>query len=118
MTRPRRSIVDFENTAYYHVMTRCVRRAFLCGKDKFSGIDYSTRRKWFVDRLGQLQAVFCISVAAYAVMSNHYHLVLCVDKTKAFRLTDDEVIQRWTQIFAGPKTIQLYQAGLIVSDDR
>ena len=29
-----------EDIPYYHVMTRCVRRAFLCGIDKYSGNNY------------------------------------------------------------------------------
>ncbi|WP_263079028.1 hypothetical protein [Endozoicomonas sp. Mp262] len=71
MTRARNSQIAPESTPYYHCMARCVRRAYLCGKDHFSGKNYEHRRQWVVDRLTELAAIFAIEVCAYAVMSNH-----------------------------------------------
>ncbi|ATC96744.1 hypothetical protein PTUN_b0339 [Pseudoalteromonas tunicata] len=39
--------------------------------------------------------MFAIDIAAYAVMSNHYHLVLRVDRSRALNWSKDEVIERW-----------------------
>ncbi|MFK8012827.1 MAG: hypothetical protein AB8B80_12360, partial [Marinicellaceae bacterium] len=75
MTLARKQLISIEDTPYYHIVTRCVRRAFLCGKDKYSGNCYEHRRKQIVDRIKHLTECFNIDVCAYAVMSNHYHLV-------------------------------------------
>ena len=37
MTRPRSSLISLVDTPWYHVVNRCVRRAFLCGRDAVSG---------------------------------------------------------------------------------
>ena len=34
MTRPRSSLISLADTPWYHVVNRCVRRAFLCGQNK------------------------------------------------------------------------------------
>ena len=40
MTLPRKQLVAVEDTPYYHVVSRCVRRSYLCGIDAYSGKDY------------------------------------------------------------------------------
>ncbi|ROQ27358.1 transposase [Gallaecimonas pentaromativorans] len=87
MTRPRAELVSVNDTPYYHCIGRCVRRAFLCGKDTVTGQDFSHRKAWVMERLKVLQAVFTIELCAYAVMSNHYHLVVHVDANKIKRDT-------------------------------
>ena len=69
--------VSLADTKYYRCISRCVRRAFLCGEDHFTGQSYEHRRGWVEDKLLELAKIFCIDVCAYAVMSNHTHLVLC-----------------------------------------
>ncbi len=96
MTLARTQLISIDDTPYYHIITRCVRRAFLCGKDKYSGNCYEHRRKQIVDRIKQLASAFNIDVCAYAVMSNHYHLVLKVNCTKEW--DEKRVLIHWSSI--------------------
>jgi len=108
MTRARHSQIDLTATSFYHVINRCVRRSYLCGDDGVSGKNFDHRRQWLVDRFTTLSDVFSINIAAYAVMSNHYHLVLQVDKVTADAWSMDEVIERWYRLFNGHLLVDRY----------
>lgn len=111
MTQSRASLVSVADTPYYHCISRCVRRAYLCGDDKYTGNSYDHRREWVVERLATLSEVFSIDVAAYAVMTNHCHLVVHIDEVSPKTFTDDEVIDRWRRLYRGPLVVQRYLAG-------
>jgi REP element-mobilizing transposase RayT len=111
MTRPRKALISLADTPYYHITSRCVRRAFLCGVDHYSGNNYEHRRQWVVDRVRLLSSLFAIDVCAYAVMSNHYHLVLKLCPEQLEELNDDEVMDRWCAMFKGPLLVQRYRDG-------
>lgn len=76
-----------------------MRRAFLCSEDQFSGQSFEHRRQWVLDRLTQLDQMFAIDICAYAVMSNHYHLVLYIRQDQANNWSDDEMIEHWAVLF-------------------
>lgn len=101
MPRPRRELVSYESTPYYHCVSRCVRSAYLCGEDRATGVSYEHRRQWIEDRLIELSGIFSIDLASYAVMSNHYHVVLHIDTQRASNWTDAQVITRWHSLFKG-----------------
>jgi len=102
MTYPRSHLVSDEEPGFYHVVSRCVRRAFLCGADRFTGRCFEHRRKWIEDRIVDLAEAFAVSVYSYAVMSNHFHVVLHVNPSAVDSWTDDEVARRWLAAFPGP----------------
>jgi len=110
MPQPRSSLVSLSDTPWYHVVSRCVRRAYLCGEDAHSGRSFEHRRGWIVERLEQLAGVFAVDIAAYAVMSNHFRLVLRIDVERVQGWDADEVLRRWTKVFAGPLLVQRYLA--------
>jgi len=111
MPKPRCSQVSLEATPYYHCVSRCVRRAFLCGEDAVSACSFEHRRQWIEDRLNGLAQIFAIDLCGYAVMSNHYHVVLYVDSEQALGWSFDEVIDRWHRLFAGNLLSQRYRRG-------
>jgi len=111
MTRARSQQICCQDTPYYHCISRVVRRAFLCGFDKTTQQDFEHRRQWMLDRLAEIERVFCIKVCTYAIMSNHYHLVLYINKKEVDSLSDQEVIERWRRIYKGPDVIQRFVAG-------
>ncbi|MFT4929682.1 MAG: putative transposase [Phenylobacterium sp.] len=84
MAKPRKSIIDLSATSYYHCISRCVRRAFLCGEDEVTGQNFEHRRQWLVDRILFLPTIFAIDICSYTVMHNHYHVVLKVQMHRGF----------------------------------
>jgi hypothetical protein len=98
MTYARKSLVSLQ----YHVVARCVRRAWLCGVDGYAGRDYSHRKQWVLERLTYLSGTYAIDLCAYEVMSNHYHLVLHEGQARTLAWSAEEVIRRWTLVFSAP----------------
>ena len=111
MTIARSRQISLADTPYYHVVSRCVRRAFLCGQDNHSGQSYDHRRQWVADKLGHLSQVFAIGICAYAVMSNHYHLVLKVQADMANEWSEREVAERWSRLFQWPLLVRRWYQG-------
>ena len=105
MTLPRSQLVCTSVTSRYHCICRCVRQAFLCGEDAVTDKDYSHRKGWVLERLALLAEVFTIDLCGYAVMSNHYHLVISINQDKALQLSDNEVANRWSRLFVLPEVM-------------
>jgi REP element-mobilizing transposase RayT len=108
MAMPRYSQLDLAETKWYHVVSRCVRRAYLCGHDHNSGISYEHRRAWVEERMKYLATIFTVDIAAFAIMHNHYHLVVRVDDERIWDMPTEEVIRRWSLLYKGPIIIQRY----------
>jgi len=111
MAIARKKQISLIDTPYYHCVSRCVRRAFLCGEDKATGQNFEHRRAWVEDKLLLLGQVFAIDVCAYAVMSNHTHIVLHVDDSLAISWSTNDVLTRWHQLFKGTLLTQRYLRG-------
>ena len=94
-----------------------MRRAFLYGEDKYTGRNFDHRKQWIVDRLQLLSSLFAIDICAYAVMSNHYHLVLHVDADQARQWDDIEIICRWSALFSGSLAAKVARGEVLVEDE-
>ena len=116
MPRPRRTQISVEDTPWYHAVTRCVRKAWLTGVDPNTGQSYEHRREWVESQLLKLGAIFAIDIAAYAVMSNHLHLVLRIDIELANSWTDREVAEQWHLLFKGTELTQKFAKGELVEE--
>ncbi|HMP80780.1 MAG TPA: hypothetical protein PKD54_15100 [Pirellulaceae bacterium] len=104
MGRPKRSeqFVPTE-VGIVHVTQRCVRRAFLAGVDEKTGQDFSFRREWIRRRLEALASVFGVDVLAYAIMSNHLHVILRNRPDVVQQWSDEDVAIRWLRVFPGQR---------------
>ncbi len=95
----RHEIVADECVGLYHCIVRCVRRAFLCGDDPVSAKNYDHRKEWIRLRLQELAAIFGIDICGYAVMSNHFHVILRVRPDLAQDWSDEQVALRWRRLY-------------------
>ena len=115
MTQSRKSQVSLIDTPYYHCISRCVRRAFLCGEDKLTGESFSHRRQWVAERMHFLASLFNIDICAYGILSNHYHLILHVDSDANKKLGNEEICQRWCQLYSAPPLVDRWMKQQLVS---
>jgi len=99
MTKARALLIPPGSPGTYHCVQRCVRRANLCGMDRYSGQSFEHRKAWVVQRLHLLAECFAVAIHAYAVMSNHLHVVLQVDPAWQTTWTDAEIAERWVRLF-------------------
>lgn len=111
MATARNRKVILEATTFYHCISRCVRKAFLCGMDKDTGKSYEHRRAWVEQSLLRLAKIFAIDVCAYAIMHNHTHSLLNVNEEMAEGWDVDEVLSRWHEIFKGTLLTRKFLSG-------
>ncbi|MEM9644282.1 MAG: hypothetical protein AAF989_04740 [Planctomycetota bacterium] len=97
----RREVVDPAQVQVFHTFQRCVRRAFLCGRDELTNRSFEHRRQWVRVRLEFLASVFGIDCLTFTVMENHLHLVLRTRPDVVAEWSDAEVAKRWLRLFPG-----------------
>ena len=101
MPTPRNKQIFLSETPYYHCVSRCVRRAFLCGSDAVTHQSFEHRRTWVQERLLLLASIYTIDVCAFAVMSNHTHIVVKINEQQANKLNNKQVLERWHKLHFG-----------------
>ena len=96
MPTARKHLVNDSDSSCFHCISRCVRRAFLCGEAA------EHRREWVRGLIRDASAAFAVEVLAYAVMSNHLHLVVRTVPDTVADWSAAEVARRWA--IAHPRT--------------
>lgn len=102
----RADLVDPAEVAVFHCINRCVRRCFLCGDDPLTGRSYEHRKVWLEERLKFLAGQFGIDVLGFAIMSNHFHLILRSRPDVVAAWTDLDVAARWLRLCPARKTAE------------
>lgn len=115
MTQSRASQISTADTTYYHCMAHVIRNTYLSGIDPVTSVDYGERKQWIVDRIKLFGSAFAIDVAAYSVMSTHYHVVLNINEEEARSWSNKEVFRRWRMIFLGSKLLRAWADNKLTS---
>jgi hypothetical protein len=77
VTYPRAHLIDRENGGFYHLISRCVRRAWRCGEDPLTGCSFEHRRQWIEERMLQLATFFLLRFACW-------HLAIQFKRVRVF----------------------------------
>ncbi len=67
--------------------------------DPYSGRSFDHRKDWVEARIHLLAECYAVAIHAYAVMSNHLHLVVRINPSDASAWSDEEVATRWVRLF-------------------
>ena len=87
-----------DEIAIVHVMNRTVRRCFLLGNDPLTGKNFDHRKDWMETELERLAQNMGIDLLCYAILSNHFHLVLRSRPDVVGEWDDTEVARRWLML--------------------
>lgn len=91
----RAEVFDPNDVAVAHLYNRTVRRCFLMGDDAVSGKNFDHRKVWIEQYLQQFAAAFGIDLIGFAILSNHFHLILRSRPDVVATWDDREVARRW-----------------------
>ena len=94
----RSEVFAHDEVAIVHVMNRVVRRCFLLGDDPVSGKNFDHRKGWIEEQLKQQARHFGIDLLGFAVLSNHFHLILRSRPDVVQTWNDTEVARRWLML--------------------
>jgi len=64
---------------------------------------FEHRKPWVERKITELAEVFACSVLSFAVMSNHFHLVVSMLPAETNAWSDYQVAERWCRLFPKKK---------------
>ena len=95
MAIPRRELIDETAAGVYHITSRCVRGAKLCGEG------FEHRKVYLENRTEYLSSIFAVDTIGYGILDNHFHLLLWTDPDRAAQWSDEEVATRYLRLHPG-----------------
>lgn len=100
---PRRETIDPSKIQIVHAYNTCVQQGFLCGTDRATGKVYDHRKAWMYDRFEFLSSLYAVDCLTFAILSNHFHVILRSRPDVVIAWSDKEVAKRWCQLSHQPK---------------
>lgn len=91
----RHQVVREGEIGTYHCWSKCTQRAFLCGQDSETGINFDYRRGWVEGLIQYQSGVFAVDVGNHSVLSNHVHVIVRTRPDIVATWSDEEVACRW-----------------------
>ena len=114
-----------EEVAIIHVMNRVVRRCFLLGIDPVTGKNFDYRKVLIEKLLRRMAGHFGIDLLGFAILSNHFHLILRSRPDVVATWDDTEVARRWLMLCPvrrdqdrNPEEPNEFELNSIVNDER
>jgi REP element-mobilizing transposase RayT len=93
MATARSQTVFPEETQILHIWCRVVRKSFLCGFDRLLNRDYDHRKEWVREKIKFSAEIYAIDVITFAILDNHYHLVVRTRPDVVAAMTNEEVVR-------------------------
>ncbi len=93
MTYPRSQTISQTEDGHYHIISSCVRGAFLLNNTEPE--KYNLRKKWVQEKMISLSKIFYIDIFGYALMDSHMHIVLGTRYFQADKASRKDVAKRW-----------------------
>ena len=97
----RAEVFAADEVAIIHAIGRTVRRCYLLGADPLTAKNYDHRKTWMEEELQRLARFFGCDLLCYAVLSNHFHLILRSRPDVVATWDDAEVARRWLMLRDG-----------------
>jgi len=95
----RKEIFDPEEVGLYFCTSRCVRRAFLCGEDDYTGNNYDHRKVWMEEMLQYMAQYFSLDIVSHSILSNHFHIILRNRPDVVKTWSDRRVAEHWLRLY-------------------
>jgi len=94
----RSEVFDPDEVAIGHFYNRTTRRCFLMGEDPISGKNFDHRKVWIEEYLRELAGAMGVDLLGFAILSNHFHLILRSRPDVVATWDDQEVARRWLML--------------------